>query len=286
MGSLLQLPLEIRYRIYNFLFTDEHGLIHIELLRKYNASDISSWRACCLPRWHASNWIVYHPIFFVSKHIKHEAEICYHVEFKVSRDSLCQMRKVTKAGNSSLEVYTIYGHAGQSFSPDKKCAWHMPAQIGVYEDDFRKLLRPSLRFLIKHIRLHSVYGCDGRFINREQFPRLELVTIGSLVKYRGSRLVMGQYTVGTFETLNRIDLGGLKAGETCAEAKADAYDDKFVSEILSSAKWFTFRHLEQSSQRAFPIHLMVPVFVYEKHSKSRGFDLVIHSFPIMMKYDR
>ena len=132
-----------------------------------------------------------------------------------------------------------------------------------------------MRNLIRHIRLCSVYGLDGRFIDREQFPRLELVTIGAIVKYRGSKYYHRNYTIGIFETQDHMDPGMLPQGQTFAEAKAGMYDDRYVSQALSAAKWFTWRHIGELGQRGFAVHLMLPIFVYKEHSRPEDFDLVL-----------
>jgi hypothetical protein len=161
--TLLGLPLQLRIHIYDYVFAN--AKIVFDFTNDDDDSQIPAWKSC--------SWGVSRPLLRVSR--KYILRLRNIVTSSAISCGTCFV-VWSLAENGEHRVVDFFDYDLNRISSDLTTA--APATIC---HDFWNLLTTSVRSRIRRLTLWSVYGPDGHYYNKDQFPNLKIVHLETLL---------------------------------------------------------------------------------------------------------
>lgn len=136
-------------------------------------------------------------------------------------------------------------------------------------DNYRNDLSLFIRSQITHIRIQSIRGCDGRFINKHQFPNLKRVT----VQYSGVQDMAGWRAVLLEPNIPSGHPFGPnpRVGDQVDDVLSGAHDAALLGRLVPEVSDFMLYNVPPTSgERGFEIYVIANVTIYRSVQSSRA----------------
>ena len=188
MHNLMDMSPELWMQIFTHVFRDKRNAVELWLYNRHYVMD-DSMPMTNFPqpesrknrefRWAPMEYDFDHSLFLTCKEVRREALDSFRITFSITkrmrakcvrdeRGKLVPVRFIRK-NDEGLYHWTELDEA----IPD-----------GVINDDYRQLLSPQVREHINVLNLNSYHGLNCDHINKDQFPRLELIAVEEIIDTR------------------------------------------------------------------------------------------------------
>lgn len=232
----MDLSPEVRMQIFAHVFREVRGEIGLELGSDYPGSQPHPLHLWEYPlttaeaeaeetrRWSSYEYEIYHPLCSTSRQIRQE----------------------------SIEGFQI-----------KLTIWRRK-WIKDIKDDYRYLLSDWVRHCIRELHLCSTNSLQGDFINRQQFPRLNLVVVKALVMEcmpENTNLFTITELIRVEPRLDRSVRYRLEQNDTAVDVRSGKRDKILVAMAKDMASKYTLVNVPSLSVRRYEIHLDARIVV-------------------------
>ena len=274
-SPFLALPLEIRQRIYSFVFAGSSRFLELQFSTDDYDSvaefdhqwaepeqgeltiagslhlNVRSWQS---PDGSSTNDDTKHPLFLTCRQIYQESLPCDHLTLGIHRDLVV---KCVKDEDGALSPEAFRRRHCLKYVWDHDIMRNAPAYIAC--DDFIDLFDYRVRQRITTVTLWSVFGFNGRFLNRQQFPRLDLVVIEGIINDQVDDY--SERELGTYhpELEEHAICYTLEPSETPYDIKAGRCDGLLFAQAKEAAEKHTLAAVPALAERGYRLHMETKV---------------------------
>ena len=281
MLSLMDLPPEIRIKIFGNVFRSSSNDVELVLDNKHyikdNAMRFTNWpepesRTDRRFRWLAIEYETNHPLFSTCKQIRQEALDRFRIRLSVTKRFRVRCTQNVRGKLTPLLFTRKNEHNRYDWVEHNE---RLPD--GVVNDNYRNLLIPLIRERINVIHLDSFHGLDCDYINRTQFPLLELVVVEEIIDTR----LLNFESEPTSERPKEMRLEHrlrytLQEGENPYDIRAGKRDNLLIGQAKVDAHKYTLQNIPSLQERGFRIQVVVKVSIdAPRRLKGAAADLVI-----------
>lgn len=234
--------------MYDLIFLEEHGEIGLKLVKTRDdlkQEHISHESRRRMPRWQVNHWSVCHALFLVSRQVSDEAKSRYRIKLVIFKNFKCDLITSQEGYTTVRDYVCTAGYISTIAIPV-----HEAYQAGIVCDNYRGLLSDFILSSVTCLVLHSPCGVDPEHINKDQFPKLEVLENG---------LVYAEEEIGA---IRRVDMDFfiwklLSRNEDLASPTDGRFDESLIENASWIADEFALANIPSLTERKYSIHVKV-----------------------------